>query len=769
MAFKGLRFAGLEVKNITASKAMKVVLVAIGIIPLLYGALYLYAFMDPYVQLNTVPVAVVNEDAGASVSGEQRNLGNEVIEELKNNDDGLGWRFVSADEAKSGMRSGQYYMSCTIPSDFSKNVASADTQSPEHAQLMIDYDQSKNMLASQIGATVWDRVRQQVSDTVAKEYWNTVLNSTAEAGESLQTAANGANDLKNGITTAKEGSATITDKLGTLSSGAVTLKEGTASLLNGAQALKGGTSELAQGASTLSDGSQQLKSEGTSRVAAGANQLAQATTALPDESQVQQLSAASQSIKGGLSSLEAGIGTDTDVASETLYGGLNQLGAGVGDAGDQAPSTLYGLLNLAQATQGAGDAACAAGEQALAAGEYPTAAAAYAKAQAYYAQSQKLVAGALQATGQISAGVSGEKAGLSRVAGGLGSVSGGYDTLSALTAPLITNAPALKAATAQLSSGASQVNSSMEVLTSGAGSLASGADQVNAGVSTAVAGAAQLDGGAAQIASGAPQLQEGSKTLTSGLQTAIDGSGELSTKLADGAGKMKLSKSEIAAKSEVMSDPVQLGDEYYTTVKNYGTGFAPYFMALGLWVGALVASFVFKPLNKRLIISGGNPVMATFASYMPLAGIAIAQALLLMVCLQFGLQLQIDNVPLYYAFGLLITLVFAAIMQFLMAAFAFPGRFIAIILLMLQLTSAAGTFPIETTPEFFQVVSPYMPMTYVVAGMREIMTGIDLSVAAFDAFVLLLFGVVSFALTVWVARRKRMVRMEDLHPILNLG
>ena len=78
MAFKGLRFAGLEWKNITASKIMWVVIAAIAIMPLLYGALYLAAFQDPYARLNTVPVAVVNEDRGAVIAAEQRNLGDDV-------------------------------------------------------------------------------------------------------------------------------------------------------------------------------------------------------------------------------------------------------------------------------------------------------------------------------------------------------------------------------------------------------------------------------------------------------------------------------------------------------------------------------------------------------------------------------------------------------------------------------------------------------------------------------------------------------------------
>ena len=153
----------------------------------------------------------------------------------------------------------------------------------------------------------------------------------------------------------------------------------------------------------------------------------------------------------------------------------------------------------------------------------------------------------------------------------------------------------------------------------------------------------------------------------------------------------------------------------------------------------------------------------------PVAFFSLIQATLLMVVLQFGLQLQIDNVPAFYAMGYLTALVFAAIMQMLMAAFGFPGKFVAIILLLLQLTACAGTFPIQTTPDFFQVINPCMPMTYVVQGMRQIMTGLDYGIVGFDCFVLFAIGAACFALTCLVAYRKRTVRMEDLHPVLQLG
>ena len=257
--------------------------------------------------------------------------------------------------------------------------------------------------------------------------------------------------------------------------------------------------------------------------------------------------------------------------------------------------------------------------------------------------------------------------------------------------------------------------------------------------------------------------------MTDGLEDAEAGALELADGLRDGADEMVEQTSNSEQKAEVMSRPVDLDESNLTSVKNFGTGFAPYFMGLGLWVGALMAGFVFKPLNMRFVLSGGHPLTITLANYLPIAMFSIAQATLLMLVLQFGLKLQIDNVVGFYIFGYLTALSFAAVMQFLMAAFGFPGKFIAIIILMLQLTAAAGTFPIEMTPQFFQVIHPYMPMSYVVSGMRQIMTGIDFSVVFFDGGVLLVLGLACLALTSIVAYRKRTVRMEDFHPLLDLA
>lgn len=857
MAFKGLRFAVSEVKNSMSGGVMKIVIAAIGVIPLLYGALYLYAFMDPYETLDTVPVAVVIEDEGAVVNGEQRNVGQQVKERLQESDQGFQWNFVDADEAEEGLRDGAYYMVATIPSDFTDKIGSAETSTPEHASMLVTYNEATNMLASQLGSSAWKQVRSQVSEAVVREYWETAYNSINSGADDLGQAVDGARRISDGTQTAQDGAnrltdgaftlhtalGTLADGLDTLSSGAGELKSGTGSLVAGTSRLQTGADRLSDGANQVAAGAGELKNQGTANVAhgadqlrtqgtaplsLGADQLRQATAALPTSDQVARLQAADNQLKGGLSSLSAKVGTSSDSDSTTLFGGINQLGdgaqrvssgasqlkggadalaSGIGSSGDTGTSTLYGLSNSESA---AIDAALAALQSS------GSTDAATQQAISYLKGAQQAAAGVKTAEERIAAGATGLQSGLGELSTGTDGISrglaslqtnmnalsgattqlkDGYETLSSAVSPLISNAPALKAAIGQLADGADRLDAKMQALAQGAGevdanmqSLVSGSRQVADGAEGAAAGAteladgaAKLDGGASKLADGARGASDGSgkinsgaaalakneQKLADGLGDLTDGSDELASALADAQNSMRIDN--VPARAEMMSSPIDLNESHYTDVLNYGTGFAPYFISLALWVGALMVGFIFRPLNNRLILSGAHPAMVAFSSFMPLAVMAIIQALLLLTTLQFALHLQIDNVAAFYLIGILVALVFAALMQLIFAALKVPGRVVAIVFLMLQLTSAAGTFPIEMTPPFFQAINPFMPMTYSVASLRQAMAGLDVAAMLSAAAVLAGIGIASFAGTVLVARAKRNVVMTDLHPVISLS
>jgi putative membrane protein len=140
----------------------------------------------------------------------------------------------------------------------------------------------------------------------------------------------------------------------------------------------------------------------------------------------------------------------------------------------------------------------------------------------------------------------------------------------------------------------------------------------------------------------------------------------------------------------------------------------------------------------------------------------------MLAVLRTALGLQAVEPLALYLFAILAAIVFAAILQFLSATFGPAGKLLSVALLMLQLTSAAGTFPIQTAPRFFQTLSPWLPMTYVVAGMRQAISGGDLRVLAGCAAALAAFGLLAICGTTLTAARRRVWTMDRLRPRLEL-
>ncbi len=152
----------------------------------------------------------------------------------------------------------------------------------------------------------------------------------------------------------------------------------------------------------------------------------------------------------------------------------------------------------------------------------------------------------------------------------------------------------------------------------------------------------------------------------------------------------------------------------------------------------------------------------------PALAITWLQAVVMLLVLQLALGLDPVKPLLLYGFTLVAALAFTAIMQLLSAALGTAGKFVAVVLLMLQLTSSAGTFPIQTVPRFFQVINPFLPMTYVVTGLRQAISGGDTSRVLWCALILLGYAVAAVALTTLTARRRRCWTMDRLKPVLAL-
>lgn len=489
----------------------------------------------------------------------------------------------------------------------------------------------------------------------------------------------------------------------------------------------------------------------------------------------------SKSLQGGINKLADG-SNKLSASLRKLQGGLGELQKGANTLTEANARSKEGAQYLAQKTQD-----LANGAQQLSEGTQRLSAA----TDEFYEGAQKLAASSNELEEHVKAGNAETKtklagllmqaqnpavtkedvlANLQSLAEGLGENSNLLETnLSALSA----GADKLSDGSLQIKGGADAISQGFEAVNTGSNKLAAGANSLAEGLAQVSNGSEKLNNGvnaaaqgSAKIVNGSDQLNSGAKKLSDNTPKLVEGAKKLHDGLKDAQKSGKINN--IKQKSKMMSAPVALKEHDYSHVENYGTGFAPYFISIGLWVGALMATFVLRVMDRRAILNGMNPLKSALISLTPFVIMGVVQAIILMGVVHGALKLQIDNVAAFYALGIIASIVFMAIMQMIMAVFKIPGRIVAIVLLMLQITSSAGTFPVQMTPSFFRAVHPYLPMTYSILGLRQAMAGKNSGAIASSIGILVIFGIIAIAITSIVDCVKRTVTMFDLHPVITL-
>src|SRR5690606_23447698 len=156
------------------------------------------------------------------------------------------------------------------------------------------------------------------------------------------------------------------------------------------------------------------------------------------------------------------------------------------------------------------------------------------------------------------------------------------------------------------------------------------------------------------------------------------------------------------------------------------------------------------------------------AGWRPVVAIGVRQTVALMAVLHWALGLRMARAAGTVAFLFLVAACFAALVQWLNARFGAAGRILVLALLMLQLTSAGGTYPVQTSPPFFNALHPLLPITHVVEALRRLISGGGLGPVWQACAVLAAFTAGAVALTALSARRRQVWTMARLHPELSL-
>ncbi|MFB6568630.1 YhgE/Pip family protein [Streptomyces noursei] len=785
------RLAALELRRFGRGKLPRLGLVALMLIPLLYGALYLCSFWDPYSRLDKIPVALVNEDQGATSDGKKLTAGADLAKNVKDSKT-FDWKEVSASDAAKGLEKGDFYLSLTVPKNFSEKIASSGGDDPQTGALQVRTNDANNYIVGSISKTVFSEIRAKTSSKSSRAFLDKIFVSFSDLHDETAKAADGAGKVDEGLGTAREKTGELADGLGKLNDGAGKLDKGAGDLSNGAGKLNKGAGDLSNGAGKLNKGAGDLSngagkldkgagdlSNGAAQAAAKANELSQGASQVADGTQ-QLVDQVDGLAKKDLPYLKQHGKEIADGArfvvkvTEDVDDLLSKLPANSAKAATQTRKNAEDAQALyeARCTGGNTDADCArlkgvavgAATGADLAGKVDDAIA-HADFGQLRTKLREVQQGAQMVADQVPdlvKNADGQLAklnqlndGAHKVAQGAGQFAGGLGTLANGAGDLANGAGKLHNGAGDLANGAGKLHN-------GAGDLANGAGKLHNG-------AGQLHNGAGQLHDGLGTAHDGAEQLSGGLYKLKDGANQLATGLHSGVAKIPdYDKKDRDDRTDVMSDPVKLAAKSMHKAPNYGTGLAPYFIPLSLWVGAMVAYMLLAPLGKRALAAGAPGWRIALGSWLPAFAIGVVQVLALMAVLHWALGLEMDRAGATIGFLMLATACFTAVIQLLSAFFGPAGRVLTLVILMLQLTSAGGTYPVQTSPAFFSAIHPFLPMSYVVDGLRRLITGGDLDVVWQGSIVLAAFTLGALALTALAARSRQVVRMKDLHPELSL-
>ena len=473
------------------------------------------------------------------------------------------------------------------------------------------------------------------------------------------------------------------DKLGigldTAANGASTLHDGLGRLQSGTQTYVGGVKQLAVNQQSLTGGLAQL-SDGSRKLQAGLGQL---SNNLPTESQLSQLSDGMKQLQSGINQLNASVRNPSPV----LVAQQNKV--------ETDAQTLKKTMKDSESDLlAAGGTLQTLGAQAAASGSKSTTISLPQISNIYQAFTETKTI--IEQTTTLR------------------------KDLRVLTQQLSAQQTQLQAGVSTLNNGVNQLTPNAITAFNGYNSVRFANNQLLAGSTSLTNGLNEAKSGSQKLANGASLLESRSGALIDGTSQLTSGADTLANKLADASNRIKIQPTGATTQQQI-ANPVKSEMTEKGNVPNYGYALSPYVLSLSLFVGAIVLNVIY-PIRKTF--SEQESAIRWWLSKASVAGVAaFMQATILMLVMVFFLGLTPEHPAHFIGAIYLTSFAYMSIVSLLVIVLDNPGRFLAMVLLVLQLGSSEGTFPIQTANGFFQAINPLVPMTYSIRALRQAISG----------------------------------------------
>lgn len=673
------------------------VIVVILCIPFIYSFFYLKAYWNPYGSgnIDNIPVAVINSDSG--------DKGDNLVEGIKDSGK-LKLTVLSKEEAESGLYDGKYYAIINIPQSFSEDLNSVSDN--VHPTITYMPNQKSNFLASQIINSVLNAVEKNLDNEVNSAIVDNLSDNIESLPDKLSSVSDGFSKLKDGTGRLYSGSSALYNGVNSLNSRFGEFNNGLSSLRDGINKLSSGSFKLSDGIKSASDGTGQIKSVLDNKIS---ELQGDTSNALTDE-QIESIGvmARDKVILNEENIKNAALASLSENANyQEVVSQINMI---------ETNYINMGITSIDMCVYTPDVSAC---EKALT--SYP------------YLKTIKEVMEETVKSATYNA-----------------SLSTSYEVskATALTVGNMVKEGFVKSSISSLS----ELADNLGKLNNGLNDLYGGSLELSSGIHELFDGSGRLYSASILIKSGIGSLDDGAFSLNNGVST-LDSSVMFAKDEVDS--NIQSTKNEIKRLenlSEYSKEPVKVKTKAVNKVESYGTAFSPLFMSIGLWIGCLMMFMVlYYDKEERFGIFGNNS-NENVKQVLMYHGLITVSSIVLGMLLHILLGFNVSNIFVYYLSLVLVGNMFMGIIEFLIMTFSDFGKFIALILLVLQLAASGGTFPIETVTKGFRWLHDYLPMTYTINLFKESLMGITDKLLADNLIVVVAFMIFFFALNILLAK-----------------
>lgn len=674
-----------DLKDIFTNKALLIIVIGLCILPSLYGWFNIKASWDPYGNTGNIAVAVVNEDYGVKIMNKKINIGDELVKKLKTNKK-LGWKFVNRKNALEGVNSGKYYAYIEIPSNFSKNLTSLVSKDIKKGTIIYTVNEKLNAVAPKItdkGATT---IQNEVNETVVKTVSETVLNVFKELGIELEKQLPKLSTLENNLVEVQGKFKNIDNVVNT----AVDTTDKVADIVKDIQ------KDIPLIKETVTN-SKNLSSDVKSFLNDSKTGLSQLSPIIKNDLGL--ISQISLNAKNSVSNLIDAI----NKGSESIPQLIDNLSTKLSDLASTSDTLSNFLVKLNKLVPGS--------------------------------QLGSSIDSLNSISSKLNSSISYLESIKSQVANGqtppltnLNNLLKITEDVNTITSSLLNNfdLKIQEPINNIVDDGFKVADNVIEILDSAEKKLPTVEDIL----SNVLSFTGDAEEGSAFIKDKLPYAKSIVDNLVDSI-SKINNSNDVKEVIS-------ILKSDVIERSDFLKQPVDLVEKKLYPIKNYGSAMTPFYTVLSLWVGilllmSLLSTNVHGDYKVNEIYFGRGLTFLT---------LTIIQALIVSLGDIYLLKAQVLNIPLFILISIFTSIIFTSIVYSLVSVFGNVGKALGVILLVIQVAGSGGTFPIQVTPQFFQIVNPFLPFTYAISALRETVGGIYMPNLTKDIFALCIYFII---------------------------